>query len=179
MKTLFCLLSLFLTSLYGEEQPMAFTLTSPSFSQGEPIPTVFTCEGKDISPRLVWSEPPHGTQSFVLIVDDPDAPDPKAPKLTWVHWILYNIPSDVRELKEAIRPQELPKGTLEGITDYKNTGYGGPCPPIGVHRYFFKLYALSKPLDDLHAPTKKQLEKAMGGLIIGKAELMGTYTKTK
>lgn len=158
---------------------MPFTLSSPNFIQGNPIPTKYTCQGSNCSPTLVWNDPPIGTESFVLIVDDPDAPDPKAPKITWVHWLLYNIPKETRELKEAILSKNLPQGTEEGINDSHRTGYDGPCPPIGVHRYFFKLYALSKKITGLTNPTKPELESAMKGSILAKAELMGTYVKNK
>jgi Raf kinase inhibitor-like YbhB/YbcL family protein len=158
---------------------MAFTLTSPAFVAGHDIPSDYTCEGADISPRLDWSGIPTGTKSLVLIVDDPDAPDPAAPKMTWVHWVLYNLPPTTTRLAEAVEPDALPPGTREGKNDWKRTGYGGPCPPIGRHRYFFKLYALDSELPDLHAPTKAQLEKAMDGHILAKAELMGTYQKAR
>lgn len=154
---------------------MTFTLQSPSFVHMGAIPLKHTCEGQDSSPALFWVNPPVGTRSFVLIVDDPDAPDPRAPRMTWVHWVLYNIPLSVKELKEAVK--ELPQGTLDGVNDWGRTGYGGPCPPIGRHRYFFKLYALSKELPSLRRPTKKDIEKAMEGSILGKAELIGTYQK--
>ena len=156
---------------------MALALTSPAFSHEGAIPKLYTCQGKDISPALAWSGLPKGTKSLALIVDDPDAPDPKAPKMTWVHWVLYNIPPTATGLKEAIAPNALPAGTLEGKNDWKRTGYGGPCPPIGRHRYFHKLYALDAVLPDLKSPTKAELEKAMEGRVLGKAVLMGTYKK--
>uniref|UniRef100_A0A7C4QLY7 YbhB/YbcL family Raf kinase inhibitor-like protein n=1 Tax=Schlesneria paludicola TaxID=360056 RepID=A0A7C4QLY7_9PLAN len=155
---------------------MAFTLSSPSFAQHGAIPTLFTCEGKDISPALEWTSPPPQTQSLALIVDDPDAPDPQAPKMTWVHWILFNLPATTRHLPEAVRSDQLPPGTGEGVNDWQRTGYGGPCPPIGRHRYFFKLYALDTLLD-LQRPTKAELERAMTGHILAQAELVGTYQK--
>lgn len=157
---------------------MTFTLHSSSFTHMGKIPSLYTREGKDISPPLEWHNPPTGTVCYALIVDDPDAPDPKAPRMTWVHWILFNIPAHIHSLKEAISNEELPQGTQEGITDCPQRGYGGPYPPIGTHRYFFKLYALSKKIHNLQNPRKKDLEKAMEGLILGKAELIGTYTKT-
>jgi Raf kinase inhibitor-like YbhB/YbcL family protein len=160
-----------------KEAIVDFTLHSPSFKNGEEIPSMYTCEGKDVSPPLSWSEPPKGTVSFALIVDDPDAPDPAAPKMTWVHWVLYNMPASTRSLKEGVRREEMPVGTQEGINDYHRTTYGGPCPPIGRHRYYFKLYALSKEISGLKTPTKKELEKAMEGCVLGKAELVGTYRK--
>ena len=158
---------------------MSLTLTSPAFAAGHDIPSDYTCEGGDVSPQLKWSGVAQGTKSLALIVDDPDAPDPAAPKMTWVHWVLYNIPPTTLQLSEAIEPEALPAGTREGKNDWKRTGYGGPCPPIGRHRYFFKLYALDSVLPDLHTPTKAQLEKAMEGHILAKAELMGTYQKAR
>ncbi|HSQ56725.1 MAG TPA: YbhB/YbcL family Raf kinase inhibitor-like protein [Gemmata sp.] len=158
---------------------MSLTLTSPAFAAGHDIPSDYTCEGGDVSPQLKWSGVAQGTKSLALIVDDPDAPDPAAPRMTWVHWVLYNIPPTTLQLSEAIEPEALPAGTREGKNDWKRTGYGGPCPPIGRHRYFFKLYALDSVLPDLHTPTKAQLEKAMEGHILAKAELMGTYQKAR
>jgi len=156
---------------------MALTLTSPDFTHGGPIPRRFTCEGEDVSPALAWTGVPPTARSLALIVDDPDAPDPKAPKMTWVHWVLYNLPTSVSGLPAAVRPEQLPPGTREGLNDWKRTGYGGPCPPIGRHRYFFKLYALDTELPDLGRPTKARLEQAMDGHIVARAELMGTYEK--
>ena len=156
---------------------MAFTLSSSAFDPGGEIPAANTCEGEDTSPPLTWKNAPAGTQSFVLIVDDPDAPDPKAPKMIWVHWLLYNIPPSTSGLAENVGATALPPGTLEGINDWRRTGYGGPCPPIGRHRYFFKLYALDTVLPDLGRPTKAVLEKAMQGHIVEQAELIGTYQR--
>ena len=119
---------------------------------------------------------PDAAQSLVLIIDDPDAPDPKAPKMTWVHWVLYNIPPDVTELSENITPATLPPGSEQGLNDWKRIGYGGPCPPIGRHRYFHKLYALDTTLQ-LHSPTKIEVEAAMKNHIIAQTELVGTYQK--
>jgi len=153
------------------------TLTSTSFSHNDAIPARLTCDGKDISPALNWSGIPEGTKSLVLIVDDPDAPDPAAPKMTWVHWVLYNIPPAITGLAEGILEKNLPPGALQGINDWKRTGYGGPCPPIGSHRYFHKLYALDTVLPDLHHPTKAALEQAMRNHIIGQAELIGYYQR--
>jgi Raf kinase inhibitor-like YbhB/YbcL family protein len=118
---------------------------------------------------------PAGTKSLALVVDDPDAPDPKAPKMTWVHWVLFDLPPTAVDLAEGVKA--LPPGTRDGTNDWHRTGYGGPCPPIGRHRYFFKLYALDRMLGDLGTPTKAQLEKAMEGHVLGRAELMGTYEK--
>lgn len=154
---------------------MPFALLSTDFVHEASLPKEVTCQGANVSPDLHWTEGPPGTQSFVLIVDDPDAPDPRAPKTTWVHWVLYNLPPQARHLpKGAVK---LPDGTLEGKNDWKKTGYGGPCPPIGRHRYFHKLYALDKVLPNLHLPTKAEVENAMKGHILAKTELMGTYEK--
>ncbi len=158
---------------------MPLTLTSPAFSHQGEIPKRYTCEGEDTSPPLSWSNPPEGTKSFALIVDDPDAPDLLAPRMTWVHWVLYNLPPTARELPAEIGREALPRGTREGQNDWKRTGYGGPCPPIGRHRYFHKLYALDTVLPDLGTPTKPELERAMEGHVLGRAELVGTYEKEK
>jgi Raf kinase inhibitor-like YbhB/YbcL family protein len=150
-------------------------LTSTAFAHEGSIPTVYTCEGKDISPPLAWTNIPAGAKSLVLIVDDPDAPDPASPKMTWVHWVLYNLPATISGLSEGTKI--LPEGAKEGLNDWKRTGYGGPCPPIGRHRYFHKLYALDTQLPDLKHPTKTKLEGVIKGHIIGEAQLMGTYQK--
>ena len=154
------------------------TLTSKSFLQNGEIPIRHTCDGQDISPQLSWTEVPEGTKSFVLIVDDPDAPDPAEPKMTWVHWVLYNIPPSISSLPEGIAFDSLPSGTLEGLNDWKRTGYGGPCPPMGNHRYFHKIYALDTLLPDLKYPTKAILEEAMQGHIIEHFDLMGHYQRS-
>ena len=154
-----------------------FSIASPSFAPGAAIPSKHTCEGEDVSPRLTWSGIPDGTKSLALIVDDPDAPDPAAPKMTWVHWVLYDLPPSAAGLPEAVASKSLPAGTREGKNDWKRTGWGGPCPPIGTHRYFFKLYALDVVLPDLGAPAKSALEKAMEGHVLAKAEVIGTYRK--
>ena len=156
---------------------MALRIESSSFAAGGEIPAVHTCEGKDTSPALVFSGVPEGARSLALIVDDPDAPDPKAPKMTWVHWVLYDMPPSTQGLAEGLGKGALPAGTREGVNDWKRTGYGGPCPPIGRHRYFHKLYALDAMLGDLGTPTKARLEKAMEGHVLARAELMGTYQK--
>jgi Raf kinase inhibitor-like YbhB/YbcL family protein len=150
-------------------------ITSSAFVHNGQIPKPYSCEGRDISPPLDWSEVPANAKSLVLIVDDPDAPDPAAPRMTWVHWLLYNLPVACPGLPEALRL--LPDGTLEGLNDWKRVGYGGPCPPIGRHRYFHKLYALDVVLPDLQKPDKKQLEQAMQGHVIAEAQLIGTYQK--
>ena len=156
---------------------MTLALTSAAFTHQGSIPQQYTCQGRDVSPPLSWSGAPEGTKGFVLIVDDPDAPDPAAPKRTWVHWVLYAIPPDAAALPEAVTTAKLPAGTREGTNDWKRTGWGGPSPPIGRHRYFFKVYALDAVLGDLGEPTKKALEKAMEGHVLAKGELMGTYQK--
>jgi Raf kinase inhibitor-like YbhB/YbcL family protein len=156
---------------------MSLNLTSPAFPAGGEIPARSTCEGDDVSPALEWSGVPAGAAGLALIVDDPDAPDPKSPKMTWVHWVLYNVPASASGLPEGVDPADLPAGTLQGLNDWKRTGWGGPCPPIGRHRYFFKLYALDIVLPDLHQPTKAKLEAAMDGHVLSKAELIGTYEK--
>ena len=153
-------------------------LNCSAFEPNGAIPTKYTCEGEDVSPALTWSGVPSGTKSLALIVDDPDAPDPAAPKMTWVHWVLFNVPSSAKGLPEAVGASSLPRGTREGLNDWKRTGYRGPCPPIGRHRYFFKFYALDTELGDLDEPTKAQLEKAMAGHILGEAHLVGTYQKS-
>ena len=158
---------------------MSFTLSSPAFVAGHDIPSDFTCEGGDVSPRLDWSGAPAGTRSFALVVDDPDAPDPAAPKMTWVHWVLYNLPADATRLAEAVEPDELPAGTREGKNDWKRTGYGGPCPPVGRHRYFFILSALDTTLGDRGPLSKRELEAAMKGHVLAQAELIGTYERGK
>jgi hypothetical protein len=157
---------------------MSFKLTSSAFSEGGSIPTVYTCEGKDTSPPLAWSGAPAGTKSFAIIVDDPDAPDPAHPKMTYVHWVAYNIPATVTELAEGAGKGAMPAGSSEGLNDWKKAEFGGPCPPIGTHRYFFKLSALDTTLN-LSKPAKADLEKAMKGHILGTAQLMGTYHKVK
>jgi len=157
---------------------MTISLTSDAFDEGGAIPTRHTCEGEDLAPSLKWTNLPGGTRSLVLIVDDPDAPDPEAPKMTWVHWVLYNIPADVSTLAEGITTEGLPPGTREGLNDWQRTGYGGPCPPIGRHRYFHKLYALDTVLPDMGKPTKTPLEEAMQGHILAQTQLMGTYEKS-
>ncbi|HSN16038.1 MAG TPA: YbhB/YbcL family Raf kinase inhibitor-like protein [Anaeromyxobacteraceae bacterium] len=158
---------------------MALELTSPAFANGGEIPALHTCEGKDLSPSLAWRHVPRETVSLALIVDDPDAPDPKAPKMTWVHWVLYDLPPTSSGLPEAVKSAALPPGTREGINDWRRTGYGGPCPPIGRHRYFFKLYALDVALGDLGLPSKAALEKAIHGHVLASVELMGTYEKRR
>lgn len=153
-------------------------LKSDAFEDGGAIPSPYTCEGGDISPALTWEGLPEGTLSLVLIVDDPDAPDPAAPRMVWDHWILYNVPPDAGGLEEAIPPDRLPPRCGEGINSWGRTGYGGPCPPIGRHRYFFRLYALDAVLPQgLGTPTKNELLLAMEDHILAHTELVGTYQK--
>ena len=155
-------------------------LESPVFQHQESIPAMYTCQGEDLSPPLKWRNISEKAKSLALIVDDPDAPDPAAPQRTYVHWVVYNIPVKAPGFEAAAGNEEdlLPKGTLKGQNDWGRKGYGGPCPPIGRHRYFFKLYALDTMLPDLNSPTKQALEAAMEGHIVEKAELIGTYQKS-
>lgn len=156
---------------------MSMTIASSAFGQNGSVPSKYTCNGSDISPPLQWKGVPSQAKSLVLIVDDPDAPDPKAPKTTWVHWVLYNLPPYSAGLTEAVTAKGLPEGALEGTNDWKRTGYGGPCPPVGQHRYFFKLYALDTVLKNLNHPSKAQVEKAMHGHVLDSAELIGLFGK--
>jgi hypothetical protein len=156
---------------------VSLALASPAFGPSQEIPAVHTCEGKATSPELRWSGVPAGARSLALIVDDPDAPDPRAPRTTWVHWLLYDIPPSATSLPAGATSRDLPPGTREGLNDWKRTRYGGPCPPVGRHRYFFKLYALDAVLPDLGRPTKAALEAAIEGHVLARAELVGTYEK--
>jgi Raf kinase inhibitor-like YbhB/YbcL family protein len=150
-----------------------FKLTSSAFLQGDPIPEVYSCDGENTSPGLTWTSPPAGTRSFGLIFDDPDAPGG-----TWVHWVLFNLPAETRSLPEAVGPDPtLANGAVHGSNSWNSIGYGGPCPPGGEHRYFFKLYALDSVLDLELGATKEQLLDAMEGYIVAEAELMGTYSR--
>ena len=155
---------------------MALEISSPAFPHNGAIPEVHTCDGDDTPPPLAWSGVPQNAKSLALIVDDPDAPDPKAPTHTYVHWVLYDLPPSATGLPAG---QALPSGAREGVNDWKKRGYGGPCPPIGRHRYFFKLFALDTMLGDLRGPRKNELEKAMQGHILEQAELVGTYEHAK
>lgn len=174
-----CLAALGLAFVNAAAWGQTMQLQSSAFSHSGEIPSLYTCEGSDVSPSLQWSDLPTGTKSLALIVDDPDAPDPKAPKMTWVHWVLYNLPAEASGLPEGVKPGQLPSGTLPGVNNWQRVGYGGPCPPIGQHRYFHKLYALDVILPDLRQPTKAALEQAMQGHILGKAELIGVYQKIR
>jgi len=156
---------------------MTFSIKSSAFRHEGAIPGMYTCDGEDLSPPLDWSGAPPETQSFALIVDDPDAPDPAAPRVTWVHWVMYNLPAACHELASGGKRGTLPAGTLEGRNDWKKHGYGGPCPPVGRHRYFFKLYALDALLPDLNTPTKADLERAMEGHVVAQTTLIGTYER--
>jgi Raf kinase inhibitor-like YbhB/YbcL family protein len=151
-------------------------IKSSAFLDGGEIPARFTCDGEDTSPPLEWSGVPDQALSLALVVDDPDAPDPAAPKVRFVHWVLYNMPPDARGLPEgAGRSGKLPPGSREGSNDFKKRGYGGPCPPIGRHRYIFTLYALDSSLTGLDVPTRSDLEAVMRDHILEKAEMLGTY----
>jgi Raf kinase inhibitor-like YbhB/YbcL family protein len=154
---------------------MPLTVLSPAFSDHGPVPAVYSCDGENVAPPLGWSGAPPHTAAFALIVDDPDAPDPAAPKRTFVHWVLYDIPAAVPEIAEGATAGTLPDGAREGRNDEGSLGYTGPCPPVGRHRYFFKLYALDAPLGDLGEPTKAELERAMEGHVLERAQLVGTY----
>lgn len=156
---------------------MGMIIQSPAFEHLHDIPARHTCEGMDTSPPLSWSGVPPGAKSLALIVDDPDAPDPAAPEMTFVHWVLYNIPPDVGGIEEGAAPDGLPLNTEQGLNDWHDKTWGGPCPPIGRHRYFFKLYALNTTLPHLRHPTKGALEEAMRGNVLAQAELVGLYRK--
>ncbi len=159
----------------SEDETMTFELTSPAFAPGAAIPKKYTCKGDDISPPLSWGDPPARTKSLALIMDDPDAPAG-----TWVHWILFNIPADQRSLEEnlLITAQKQDSGTISvGSNSWKRAAYGGPCPPSGTHRYFFKLYALDTTINLPAGATKQELLDAMQGHILAQTELMGTFSK--
>lgn len=156
---------------------MSPAISSAAFSHGGSIPKRYTCDGADVSPPLEWSRVPSNAQSLALIVEDPDAPDPKAPQTTWIHWILYNIPPSVHGLAEDVAKHGVPSGALDGINDWRRRGYGGPCPPVGTHRYFHRMYALSVVLPDLHGPGKLTLVKAMHGRVLAEAALLGLYAR--
>lgn len=158
---------------------MPLSLTSPSFPHGGEIPARHTCQGEETSPALVWGGAPEGTRSLALIVDDPDAPDPATPKRVWVHWVLWDIHPETTGVPEGVTDAQLPEGTRIGMNDMNDFGYGGPCPPIGRHRYFHKLYALDTTIGELEDPTKKSLLAAMEGHILASAELLGTYQLEK
>lgn len=158
---------------------MTMTISSPEFSPGEEIPRVATCEGTDRSPALRFAGVPDAAQSLVLLIDDPDAPDPAAPRTTWAHWLLYNLQPTTTELAAGVAPSALPPGAREGKNDWKQTGYRGPCPPVGRHRYFHRLFALDRMLPDLRQPDRPGLLAAIEKHIIARAELIGTYQKQR
>ena len=148
-------------------------ITSSAFSEGDPIPSLYTCKGKDISPPLGWIEVPEETETFVLIFDDPDAP-----MGTWVHWVYYNIPGSIRKLPEGFAKNVNPvSGGVQGITSFGRPGYGGPCPPSGIHRYFFKLYALNATISPGNNAGKTEVLRAIKGHVLAEAELMGIFRK--
>lgn len=154
---------------------MELHITADDFQEN--LPRRYTCDGQDISPPLAWSGLPARCRSLALIVDDPDTPDPDAPRRTWVHWVLYNIPPGLSELNEAAEAASLPEGTGQGLNDWDRIGWSGPCPPRGRHRYVFKLYALDTSLSDLGHPTKEQLERAMQGHVLAQAQVTGYYAR--
>ena len=154
-------------------------LTSTAFAPNGSIPSKYTCEGADMSPPLEWFGLRSDAQTLALIVDDPDAPDPAKPQRVYVHWVVYNIPANITKLPENAAKAGLPSGAIQGLNDWKKETYGGPCPPIGRHRYFFKLYALDTVLPEMLIPTKAQLEKEMEEHLVDFSELIGTYQKTK
>jgi Raf kinase inhibitor-like YbhB/YbcL family protein len=158
-----------------KEVAMAIELASPAFKEGEPIPSKYTCDGENVSPALTWKNLPQGTKSLALICDDPDAPVG-----TWVHWVIFNIPDSASGLPEGVpKDASLPSGATQGMSDFRTPGYGGPCPPSGRHRYFFKLYALDGMLHADPGTTKKDLLKAMEGHILSQSQLMGTYQRAR
>ena len=155
------------------DQPVSFELSSSAFEAGQSIPVKYSCHGQDVSPPLSWGDPPSGTRSLALVVEDPDAPVGN-----WVHWVIFNLPHQSRSLPEAVTSAAgLPQGAVDGSNSWGRTGYGGPCPPSGTHRYFFTLYALDQQLDLAAGSGKEQLLKAMEGHVLGQAELMGTFSK--
>lgn len=159
--------------------PIPFQLSSPRFKDGETIPIAYTCEGDDLPPPLHWEGEPPGTRSFALVMQDPDAPDPSNPQTTWTHWVLYNLPPNIHDIPESMLPESLPAGAREALNDWKRMGYGGPCPPIGRHRYFYRVFALDTVLPDMGHVTWKQLESSMKGHILAQTELIGTYEKVQ
>jgi Raf kinase inhibitor-like YbhB/YbcL family protein len=155
------------------------TLTSPAFAHEGEIPRVYTCEGRNIAPPLVFAGVPGPARSLALVLHDPDVPDPRQPRRIWVHWVLYDLPPTTKTLAEAATAVSLPPGTREGTNDWHQTGYGGPCPPVGRHRYIHTLYALDVVLPDLHRPTRAALLSAMARHVLAEATLIGTYEKTR
>jgi Raf kinase inhibitor-like YbhB/YbcL family protein len=163
----------------SDPKTMPFILTSPVFAPNGSIPSKYTCEGANVSPPLEWFGVHRDAKTLVLIMDDPDAPDPAKPQRVYVHWVVYNIPANITKLPENAAQTGLPSGAIQGINDWGKETYGGPCPPIGRHRYFFKIYALDTVLPQLFNPTKSQLEKAMEEHLVDSADVIGTYQKSK
>jgi Raf kinase inhibitor-like YbhB/YbcL family protein len=161
----------------SSSEPATLSISSTAFAEGAPIPVEHSCEGDDVSPPLAWSGAPAGAQALALIIEDPDAPDPEAPQTIWTHWVLYDLPASASGLERAV--EQLPAGTHQGNNDWGATGYRGPCPPIGEHRYFHKLYALDEPLGDLGTLDRGALLAAMEGHVLAEASLMGTYQKAE
>ena len=157
---------------------MSLILTSSAFVHGGEIPERHGCEGENLSPDLAWSGVPPACRSLVLLIDDPDAPDPRAPRMVWDHWLLYNLPPDCQGLPAGVREAELPAGTRQGLNSWGRTSYGGPCPPSGTHRYFFKVYALDTLLALKEGATKAELLKAMEGHVLAQGQLMGKYKRS-
>lgn len=183
ISTIFLTLVFFSTAICGSKErahtnegreAMTLKISSSAFKEGQTIPVRHTCDGEDISPPLNWDPVPEGVKSLALITDDPDAPVG-----TWVHWVLFNLPSSVMELSEKVPAEEaFPNGARQGLNDFGRIGYGGPCPPRGsAHRYFFKLYALDTGLSLKPRATKKDLIEAMAGHILGEGQLMGIYKR--
>lgn len=170
------MLSLWFALASASEDP-TMRLASPAFAPGAPIPRAHTCQGADTRPELTWSDPPPGTRSFALVVHDPDVPDPAAPKRIWVHWVVVDLPAEARGLPGAT--PDLPAGARHGKNDWGRAAWGGPCPPIGRHRYLFRLYALDAALPDLREPTRAELLRAIEGHALAEAELIGTYEKVR
>ena len=158
-------------------RPSMITVTSSAFAADAEIPIRYTCQGQDISPPLAWSGVPEGTRSLALIVEDPDAPDPAAPKRVWAHWVMYDLPPDAAALEEGAGAGKPPHGARAGANDWANPGYGGPCPPIGRHRYFHRLFALDTVLGDRGVLTAVALRREMEGHVLATGELVGTYQK--
>ena len=156
---------------------MTLAITSPVFAADGLIPARFTCDAEDVSPPLAWTELPTGTASLALIIEDPDAPDPAAPRTIWTHWIVYNIPPTTRALGENAARRGLPPGALTGRNDWGRAGYGGPCPPVGSHRYVHRLMALDVMLADLKGPARGDLERACAGHVLAEAKLVGRYAR--
>lgn len=156
---------------------MSLVITSSAFDPGGPIPAIHTCDGDNVSPPLSWTGVPDGTQSLALILEDPDAPDPAAPQRVFTHWVLYNIPPGASGLDQGVTPEALPPGIRTGMNDWKSPAYGGPCPPIGRHRYFHKLFAVDTVLPDLGDAGKNDLLAAMEGHVLEQAELVGLYQR--